>query len=70
MNNTEATRAALAVCQPHDRLWLLAKASHRYGTFGLGTFCRDVGATEQELEALLLDRAARKGLRPASEIIA
>ena len=69
MNNIEAARTALAMCQPQDRLWLLAKASRRYDPFGLGTFCREVGASEQELGALLLDRVARAGLRPASEII-
>ncbi len=57
MNNIEATRAALEVTQPQDRVWLLNLASRRVSTIGLGSFCAQVGANTDELGQLLLHRA-------------
>jgi hypothetical protein len=68
-SNIEATKAALEVAQPADRLWLLKQASKRIVTINLGGFCRQVGASEDELGKLLLDRAAQDGLRPESDLI-
>jgi hypothetical protein len=68
-SNIEATKAALEVAQANDRLWLLKKASRQIATINLGGFCRQVGASEDELGNLLLDRAAQDGLRPESDLI-
>ena len=51
-----AVQRVLAVCLPTDRLWLLRLASEQYSTVGLGRFAYEVGATAEELDALLLDR--------------
>ena len=54
--NELATIEALKVTRPDDRLWLLKKASSCISPVNLGTFCAKVGATEEELGKLLLDK--------------
>jgi len=75
-SNIGATKYALAqiVNAPEEqirntRLYILKRASHRLGMSQLGAFCRKVDASEAELAALIRDRAAQKGSRPAVDLI-
>lgn len=51
------------------RIKFLAEGGQHIPTEHLGAYCRDLGASSGELGKLLLDRAARKGIRPKEEII-
>jgi len=69
--NTKAVATAYAAAIPEHRLWVLAQGADNLGiaTIDLGRFVQKVGGTDEELGRLLLHRAAKKGLRPESEII-
>ena len=71
MNNAKAIATAYAAAVPEHRLWVLAQGADNLGvaTIDLGSFVHLTGGTDEELGRLLLHRAAKKGLRPESEII-
>jgi len=70
-SNIGATAYALEQIgdSPDIRLFLLKRATHRYGTTTLATFCREVGASVEELATLLRHRAAKAGLLPPEHLI-
>ena len=74
MKMIEAIRAALDAAHiGSHRLAILAVAAERSGVlpdpFALGKWCKEVGATADELGCLLLHRAALKGIREKGDLI-
>ena len=71
MNRITAVAVAYAAAIPEHRLWVLAQGADNLGiaTVDIGSFVDQMGGTSEELGRLLLHRAAKKGLRPESEII-
>lgn len=68
MDHVTATIEALAVTGA-DRLWILKQASKTMSVPDIGAFCARVDASEQELAALIRDRAAQRGTRPKGDLI-
>jgi hypothetical protein len=72
MKKIDAVKNAFNVAKTEkDRLFVLAQAADNSGvdTADLGRFVEKIGGSADHLGALLLHRAAKKGLRPKNEII-
>lgn len=61
--NINATIAVLAITENRDaRLYILKQVTKRLSIPDIGAFCAEVGASAEELSALIKDRAAQYGL--------